>query len=119
RGCGEELAQWPQMLCAQLCVEVIEARGIAARPGKTGDKTEFDRIPGDEEHDWNRCGRSLGCDCCKDGGCDDHRDLTAHKFRRHLRQSIVLTLGPAVLDRHAAPIDVTGFGQTPAEYDCP
>src|SRR5262249_14171408 len=107
------------MLCAQLRIEVVEARGIASRPGKACNKTEFDRIPGDEEHYRNRCSRSLGRDCCRDRVCDDHRRLTAHKLRRHLRQSIVLTLGPAVLDRHVAAIDITGFGQTPAEYDCP
>src|SRR5262245_50564058 len=106
------------MLSAQLCDEVVKARGIAAWPSKTGDETEFDRIPGDEEHNWNRCGRSLSCDCCRDGACDDHRHLTVHKLRRHLRQPIVLTLGPAVLDRHVAPLDVTGLGQTPAEYHC-
>src|SRR5262249_31349199 len=70
------------MLSAQLCDEVVKARGIAAWPSKTGDETEFDRIPGDEEHNWNRCGRRLSCDCCRDGACDDHRHLTVHNSAR-------------------------------------
>src|SRR5262249_14255036 len=106
------------MLSAQLCDEVVKARGIAAWPSKTGDETEFDRIPGDEEHNWNRGGRPISCACCRDGACDDPRHLPVHKLRRHLRQPIVLPLGPAVLDRHVAPLDVTGLGQPPAEYHC-
>src|SRR5262249_47100420 len=71
------------------------------------------------EHNWNRCGRSLSRDCSRDGACDDHRHLTAHQLRRHLRQSIILTLGPQVCDRHIPPLHVAGFGQTLAEYRYP
>src|SRR5262249_15708292 len=107
------------MLCAQLCHEVVKARGISAWPSKTGDKTEFDRILGDVELNWNRCCRSLSRDCGMNGACDDHRHLTAHQLRRHLRQSIILTLGPQVCDRHIPPLLVAGFGQTLAEYRYP
>ena len=31
----------------------IDAGRVAARPGEAGDETEFDRIVGDAEHDWN------------------------------------------------------------------
>src|SRR5262249_6135309 len=77
------------------------------------------RISGNVEHNWNRCGRSLSRDCSRNGACDDHRHLTTHQLRRHLWQSIVLALGPAVFDRHIAPLHIAGFGQAPAEYRYP
>jgi hypothetical protein len=78
---------------------------VALPPGKTGDKTEFDRIPGNVEHNWNR-GRRLSRDSGRDGACDDHGHRTAHQLRRHLRQSIVLALDPAVFNRDIPAIDI-------------
>jgi hypothetical protein len=37
-------------------------------------------------------------------------------LRRHRLQSIVLTLGPTVFDRHITPFHVASFGQTLAKY---
>src|SRR5262249_41211306 len=59
--------------------------------------TEFDRIPGNVEHNWNR-GRSLDRDSGRDGACDDHRHRTAHQ--------LVLTLDPTVFNRDILALDI-------------
>jgi hypothetical protein len=41
--------------------------------------------------------------------------LTVDKFSCQRRQSIILTLGPAVFDRHIPALDEAGFAQTLAE----
>jgi hypothetical protein len=39
----------------------------------------------------------------------DHGDLTADQISRQRRQPVIVTLGPAILDRHVLPLDVAGF----------
>ena len=40
---------------------------------------------------------------------DDHGDLAANQIGRQLRQSIELTLRPAVFDRHVLALDIAGI----------
>jgi hypothetical protein len=96
-------------------LEEVHAGRIAFRPSKTADKTERDRIARDVEHDWNRCGRTLCSECGRGRVCDDDGHLPVNQFRCHRRESIVLTLGPAVFDRDRTPLDVACFGQSLAE----
>src|SRR5262249_46723500 len=48
-------------------------------------------------------------------GHDDNRDPTANEFGRQLRHTIILALGPAILDRDVLPFDKADFAETSAE----
>ena len=113
---GRSSRNSPSCFAPSSALEEVHTGRIAARPGKTDDKTKLDWIPGGVEHDWNRCGRSFSRDCRRGRACDDHSRLAAHQLRRHCGQLIVMSLGPTVFDRNIAPLHVTGFGQTLAEY---
>ena len=58
-GFGHQIVQEPQPLGRNLLGEEIDAGRVAARPGKTGDETQLDRVFGDDEDDWDRRGRSF------------------------------------------------------------
>ena len=45
----------------------------------------------------------------------DHGDLPANQISRERRQLIILTLGPAVFDRHVAALGKAGFAQSLTE----
>ena len=59
-GSGHQLTQELQPLCRQLAREKIDPCQVAARPGEAGDKTEPDRVFGDDEDDGDRRGCRLG-----------------------------------------------------------
>src|SRR5206468_10682693 len=67
------------------------------------------------ENDGNRCGRRLGRERRRVAGGYNRPHLTADQIGSQRRQSLVLTLGIAVLDRHIAALDVAGFAQASAE----
>src|SRR5262249_56267567 len=48
---------------------------------------------------------------------NDKGDLLANEIRCERRQTIVLTLCPAVFDRDALAFDIPGFGESLAETD--
>src|SRR5262245_7637547 len=61
----------------------------------------------------SRNSSSRGCRLGREHGRDpagrgDHGDSPAHQFCRQRRQSIQLTLRPAVLHRHVVALDITG-----------
>ena len=89
---------------------------IAARPGEAGDKTELDRIVADAEDDRDRRGRRLGRERRSEVPArGDHGHLTANQIGRQRRQAIVLTLRPAVFDRHVLALDIAGLLQALAK----
>ena len=47
--------------------------------------------------------------------CGNHGHLTTNQIGRQRRQSIVLALRPAILDRHVLTLDIAGFLQALAE----
>ena len=49
------------------------------------------------------------------GHSDDHGHLTANEVGRQPRQSIVLSVRPAVFDRDVLALDITGLFQAPTE----
>ena len=51
-------------------------------------------------------------------GGKDHIDRKIDEFGRERRQSIVLTLCPAVFDRTFWPLDIAGLVQAPAKGGC-
>ena len=106
-GPGHQLAQEFQPLCRQLDREKIDPRQVAARPGEAGNKTKLDRVVADDEDDGDRRGCRLGRERRRGAsGRGDHRNPSANQFGRQLRQSIVLTLSPAVFDRHVLALDI-------------
>jgi hypothetical protein len=70
-----------QLLRHQFGIEKIDARQVAAWPGQTRDKTEPDRVFGNEEEDRDRRGCRLRS---KDGGSIPtnlhHGDLPANQI---------------------------------------
>ena len=81
---------------------------LATSPTATGS-------PADREDDRNRRGRRLGRQRRCAAGRGNHGHLTANQIGRQCRQSIVLTLRPAIFDRHVAAFDIAGFAQALAE----
>src|SRR6266540_3891189 len=78
---GYQLMQQFQLLGHQFPIEKIDSRQVAARPGEVCDKTEPDRVFGNDEEDRNRRGCRL---CSKDGGSIPtslhHGDPPAHQI---------------------------------------
>src|SRR5262249_20928566 len=50
-------------------------------------------------------------------GRGNHGHLAANQICRHYRQSIVMPLSPAVVDKHVAFFNIASFAQTPAKGD--
>jgi hypothetical protein len=79
-----QLAQEFQPLCHQLSM-LKKLMPVALPPGRAraGDKTRPDRVFGNSEDDWYRCGCRLGRQCRdRTSGRNDHSDLSANQFRR-------------------------------------
>src|SRR5262249_17236825 len=58
----------------------------------------------------------LGCECRSGtSGRNDYRYLPANQFGRQLRQPLVLTLSPAIFDRHVLALDIAGVLEALAE----
>jgi len=47
--------------------------------------------------------------------CRDQVHSSAHKIGRQCGQSIVVAIGPTVLDRRILALDIAGFAQAPME----
>ena len=115
RGSRNKFAQEPQSLRPQLRGEHVHPGDVAARPVEAGDQTKCDRVTAAGKDNRNLCGRRLGGNRGSTPRCDDHVHLPTNQISRERRQSIILTLGPAVFDRHVAALDVAHFTQTVAE----
>src|SRR5262249_17737198 len=97
-------------LGCDLLGEIVDAGGVAARPGKAGDKTKLDRVFSDAEDNRDRRGRSFGCLGSKVAGRrGDNGDAPAHEVSHERWQTIELALQPMVLHRHVLALDVAGL----------
>jgi hypothetical protein len=111
-----QFVEKPQPLCTQFTADKIDASRVAPRAAKTGDKTESDRVFANTEHDRN-CG---GCILSgnRGGSAARYRNdthLPIHQISRQLRQPIVSTLCPTILDRDVLTLEVAGFSKTSSE----
>src|SRR5258708_32648376 len=101
--------QQTQPLCPEQRGEEGNARNVSPWSIESGDETIADRISASDEYDGNcRCCHL----CCHTGYriCrGDHRHFAAHKIGRHLRQLIIVTLRPAILDRYIPTLDIPRF----------
>src|SRR5262249_51043165 len=59
-GGGDEVTQEVQPLRRQLAADKVDARRVATRPVKAGDKTKFDRVFGEREDNGDTRGCRLG-----------------------------------------------------------
>src|SRR5262249_16795356 len=115
-GLGHQLMQEPQPLGCDLLGEIVDAGGVAARPGKAGDKTKLNRVFADAEDNRDRRSRSFGCLCSKVAGRrGDNGDAPAHEVSHERWQTIELALQPMVLDRYVLILNETGFAEAFAE----
>src|SRR5262249_16560582 len=106
---GTSSCRSPSRLAVTSLGEIVDAGGVAARPGKAGDKTKLDRVFSDAEDNRDRRGRSFGCLCSKVAGRrGDNGDAPAHEISHERWQTIELALQPMVLHRHILALDVAG-----------
>ena len=88
------------------CME--NARYVAARPGKAGDKAKLDRVAGGREDDRDRWCRCFGCKRSARPAGTGHLSTTRSAISRRQGGS-VRPLHPVVFDRHVVTFDVAGF----------
>jgi hypothetical protein len=110
RGVRNQLMQQPQPLRFHAGGELADARRIPPGTVEAGDEAKFDRISADREDDRDR----RGCGLCSErygvaARGDDHCYPTADKICCQRRQSIELTLSPAVFDRDVVAVNVADF----------
>ena len=105
-----QVVQKLEPLCCQFGREDRYAGEIAPWPVETGNVAKLNRISSEQENNGNRAGCSLGGHR-RLAVCGNHGDLTANQIGRQCRQTIVVTLGPAVFDRHVPTLDIAGFCQ--------
>jgi len=82
---------------------------FAARASEARDKTQLDRVFGNNENDRDGRGRSLGCERRWDSACGNHRDAAVNQIGRQFRQAMILIVGPAVLDGNVLALDEARF----------
>jgi hypothetical protein len=114
--CRDCLVQYLQPFRPYLHVECCHARDIAARSAKATDKSLCDWIGSGGENNWNcprRCFSSQRRRVAAGGGNQGY--LPANQIGRQFRQSIVLTIGRAILDSYILAIDAAGFAHAAAE----
>src|SRR5262245_35470874 len=87
------------------------ASDVAARPVQAGDKTVFDRVVSGHEQNRDRCGRSLGCKCCKHVGDDDIHG-PANQFVYQAWKPVNLIVGIEKFDRDILALaEMSALGQ--------
>ena len=84
---------------------------IALRPGNTGDKPGTDRIADAGKNDGDCAGRLLGSE--RTGGAGRHDDVGLHadQLGRQLRESIIPSFRPSVLDGDVLALNTAEFAQ--------
>ena len=104
--------QEPKPLCRKLHPNVTDPSGVAAWPIEAGNKTDFHGIGTNDEDNRDRGGRRLGRERgCSANRCNDDIHAPANQFGRQRRQALVVTVGPAILNRDIPTFDVSGFAQ--------
>jgi hypothetical protein len=103
------------LLLHEFRAQVRHTGCVTARPGKVCDEPLDYGVGRGREHDRYRRRRGFCRERRRSAGCGDHRDLPAHQIGRQRRQPIIVTLCPAIFDRHVAAFDEARFAQALAE----
>ncbi len=112
---GNKLMQQSQSLRLKLVGEDRDPGDVASRAVETGDQAELHWIAADREDDRNRRGCRLGGERRGVGPGEQHGHFPIDQVGGERRQSIVLTIGKAVLDCNILPFDIAGLVQTPVK----
>jgi hypothetical protein len=103
-------------LSSKLHVHVADAGNVAAGPIEAGDETNLDRVCTATKDDRNGRSRGFGRERRRDvSRRDDDGHPSADQIGRQFRQSSGFVLSPAILDRQAPTLNVTGLAQSYAE----
>ena len=110
---GHKLMQNAESFCQQLANDEIEPGRISARPCEARDKTKFDWIVSDTEHDRDGRGGLFGRK--RRGGATrhcDHIHSAADQIGGQSRQSIIMTVRRSIFQHYVLAFHVAGFGKT-------
>src|SRR6516162_4468459 len=103
-------------LSPKLHVHIADTGKVAAGPIEAGDETNPDRVCTATKDDRNGRSRGFGRERRRDvSRCDDDGHPSADQIGRQFRQSSGFVLSPAILDRQAPTLNVTGLAQSYAE----
>src|SRR5262249_35736239 len=102
-----------EALSLHLADKKVDTCRIAAGPVEADDKPQLDRVVTAGEHDRNCRRRPFGCQRGSDTPRrSDDADLMPKQVVDEGGQSIVLTLGPAILNGNVLPLDVSALLQS-------
>jgi hypothetical protein len=108
--------QQPQPLGFQRGGQIAYPSDVFSRPAKTSDEALFNGIGREGGNDWDRRCRSLGGQSGRfAAGRSKHGHRQVDELRRLRCQPIILSLSPAIFDRHVLALDEAVFGQPSAE----
>src|SRR6516225_9359678 len=93
---------------------LLKSGEVASGLGQASHKSKLDQITASEKYDRNCRRRGLRRLDRRAIG-DDHAHPATNEIARQVRQSIVTTFRPAVLDCDVASRDMAGFAQALAE----
>src|SRR5260370_35895791 len=112
-GFRQQFAQQLQALRTKCDGEKRHSGQIAARTAEIGDEAGTHRICADREYDRNGCRRGFSGDSrnVTSTGNEDRRPAR-HEFGGKRGETVELTFGPTIIDRHVLAIDITGLGKT-------
>ena len=115
-GAGDDFAQQLQALRLQCRGQNADPRRVSAGPVHAGHEAQFDRIAPGSEDDRDGCSRRLGRPRRRSAaGGSDHSHPMADQLGRQCRQSIVLAIGRAVLNRNVLALNIARLFQSFAE----
>ena len=115
-GMGPQFAQQPQPLRLERDKERACARDVAARTLHAGDDAAPDGVGATREDDRYASARRLGRQRgCLTTHCNDDGHLSTHEIGGEARQSIVLTLGPTIVQGDVLTLDKACFNETLAD----
>jgi hypothetical protein len=105
-----------QPLRSNLRTEPAHPRNVPARLIQACDQAVLARVVVAREDNWNCSGSGLGHECrIVSPGCGNHRNLTLDEIGRQHRQSIRMSLSPAIFNRDVLAFDIAGLVQALAE----
>src|SRR5262245_15441617 len=113
---GEQLVQQLQSFPTQLRVQGGHPCEVAARSVEAGNETDLNRIGAGDEDNGNGARYSLRS-YRRLAVRSNNGDLPASQIGCQCWQTIVVTFGPAVFDRHVPTLDIAVFSQTLPKRD--
>src|SRR6266480_1053032 len=93
----------------------VDTRNVAAWTSETGDKAGCDWIDAASEDDRDRRGCTFRRDSRWAAKGSNHIDTVGDEIRGQCGQPIIVSLRPAVFDRHVLAIDVARLAQSLVE----